>query len=371
MYGLYGAVDWLQPNLVDGGHSFPPSARQQAYNFLDKTLPPRPNLDKYEEEIPPSKEKWEKHREKIKTLLLRDIGPIITPDLSPTYEVLESHRKEGYIEKKIQYSATPNDTVRAYLLIPKNIQNKNPAMIIFHSTQEKGKDTAVGRAGRESIHFGSDLVRRGYIVLAPDSICAGERIDSCGPYETREVYQRYPSYSAMGKMIQDGRRALDILQTLPEVDVERIGTIGHSLGAEESLFVAAFDKRVKAAAASCGFAPFSTEADPTRWARDHWFSYMPRLRIDLRAGRLPAWDFDDVIRLIAPRGYFNYQTSDDQIFPEADSAHPLTLSAMPIWKLYEAENRLRSLLEPGPHDISTHAKNEVYNWLDSVLKDCD
>jgi hypothetical protein len=134
------------------------------------------------------------------------------------------------------------------------------------------------------------------------------------------------------------------------------------------LFVAAFDDRVKAAAASCGYAPFKVETNPSRWARDHWFSYMPRLRADLRADRLPAWDFDDVIRLVAPRGYFNYQTTKDEIFPQAGAAHPMTLSTREIWRLYGAVDKLKSRLDPGPHDIAPEGKAEVYGWLDSLLK---
>ncbi|MGC9326732.1 MAG: hypothetical protein ACP5I1_03785, partial [Candidatus Hinthialibacter sp.] len=110
---------------------------------------------------------------------------------------------------------------------------------------------------------------------------------------------------------------------------------------------------------------------PWRWARDHWFSYMPRLRIDLRAGRPPAWDFDDVIRLIAPRGYFNYQTMDDEIFPEGYASHAMVLSLRPLWRMYKQEDRLQSLLEEGPHDFSPSAKRIVYRWFDSILRNSE
>jgi len=372
VYGLYGAADFLQSHLVPGGHAFPADGRERAYQFLKESLPARSFHQLNEQNhIVVGHEEAQLHKqncESIKALMLRDIGPVDPPALAIEIEILAEKSLEGYIEKKIRYCTAPDEAICAYLLFPQPLRKKNPAMIVFHQTTKDGKEEAVGHSGRASIHFGPELARRGYVVLAPDSICAGERIDAAGPFDTREFYCNYPTLSAMGKMIQDGRRAIDVLQSLAQVDSDRIGAIGHSLGAEEALFVAAFDERIQAAAASCGWAPFAAEANPDRWARDYWFSYIPRLRIDFRAGRLPAWDFDDVIRLIAPRGYFNYQTRHDEIFPQGGAAHDMTLSTQPLWSLFGAKENLRSLLEDGPHDMSDSAKVEIYPWLDRILR---
>jgi len=367
VYGLYGAAGLLEARSARGEHSFPREIRQEVYDWLDEHLAPRPNIDRIKYDLPASQEEWNAARSEIKKLLQRDIGPVDPPPLKPDYEVVSETEKEGYNEKKIRYLAAPDESITAYLLSPKD-GAQHPAMIVFHQTVKDGKEEAVGHSGRPSIHFGPELARRGYIVLAPDSIAAGERIGPSGAFDTRDFYRRCPQLFAMGKMIQDGRRALDILQAVPNADPQRIGAIGHSLGAEEALFTAAFDGRIQAAAASCGYTPFRAEKNPSRWARDKWFSYMPRLRADLRAGWLPAWDFDDVIRLIAPRGYFNFQTTGDEIFPEGAAAHPLTLSARTIWRYFGVEDRLMSRLEPGKHDISPPAKDEIYAWLDRLLK---
>jgi cephalosporin-C deacetylase-like acetyl esterase len=47
------------------------------------------------------------------------------------------------------------------------------------------------------------------------------------------------------KGIVNHRRAVDVLQSLPYVDRQRIGAIGHSLGGHNTLFVAAFDERIR------------------------------------------------------------------------------------------------------------------------------
>ena len=71
-------------------------------------------------------------------------------------------------------------------------------------------------------------------------------------------------------------RALDLLQTLPRVDPARIGSIGHSLGGHNTLFLAAFDQRIKAAVSNCGFTSFPKYygGNLTGWSHK---GYMPRI----------------------------------------------------------------------------------------------
>ena len=57
--------------------------------------------------------------------------------------------------------------------------------------------------------------------------------------------QRHPETLCMHKMLWDAMRGVDLLESLPQVDASRIGAVGHSLGAIESLYLAAFDERVR------------------------------------------------------------------------------------------------------------------------------
>ena len=69
------------------------------------------------------------------------------------------------------------------------------------------------------------------------------------PYELGYV-------SGTMKGIWDHMRAVDVLQSMPEVDGSRIGVMGNSLGGHNSLFVAVFDPRIKAIVCSSGFDSF-------------------------------------------------------------------------------------------------------------------
>ena len=172
----------------------------------------------------------------------------------------------------------------------------------------------------------------------------------------------------MGKMLHDAQRAIDVLEASADVDAERIGAIGHSLGAEEAVLLAAFDQRVRACVASCGYATLAAESNRLCWARDEWFSYMPKLRPLLLRGKLPGWDWDDVIRLIAPRAFFQYTADNDQIFPESRSAHQAALAAGDAWSLYNASERFTARLGAGRHDFPDEQRREAYRWLDRQLR---
>jgi dienelactone hydrolase len=56
----------------------------------------------------------------------------------------------------------------------------------------------------------------------------------------------------MAKMLYDAMVAVDILAALPEVDPKRLCSVGHSLGAKEVLYLAAFDERIRATVSSEG-----------------------------------------------------------------------------------------------------------------------
>ena len=64
--------------------------------------------------------------------------------------------------------------MKSYLLIPKNMQSKNPAVLAIHQHASQwniGKSEVVGIAGNPMFAYGLDLVKQGYVVIAPDLLC--------------------------------------------------------------------------------------------------------------------------------------------------------------------------------------------------------
>ena len=99
--------------------------------------------------------------------------------------------------------------------------------------------------------YGFELVHQGFVVLAPDSINCGERnieaIREVGQNRIcHQIIDPHLGREAQFKRVFDGLRAVDVLQSLDFVDSEKIGAIGHSMGAEDVYWLMAFDDRVKA-----------------------------------------------------------------------------------------------------------------------------
>jgi dienelactone hydrolase len=98
--------------------------------------------------------------------------------------------------------------------------------------------------GEDYPRYALELAERGYVTIAPDYTLLGEN-------QVDPTTVAFVSGTMMG--IWSHMRAVDLLLSLPEVDSERVGAVGVSLGGHNSLFVAAFDPRVKLA--RLGFLP--------------------------------------------------------------------------------------------------------------------
>src|SRR5207253_10107573 len=131
----------------------------------------------------------------------------------------------------------------------------------------------------------------GYVTLAPD-------YPSFGDYSYDFTRSRFQSGSM--KAIWNNMRAIDLLQSMPEVDPERIDCIGHSLGGHNTMFTAAFDTRIKAAVSNCGFTSFAKYYGGNLKG---WTSvrYMPRIAAgyDSQPEKMP-FEFTEVVAAFGP-----------------------------------------------------------------------
>ena len=182
-------------------------------------------------------------------------------------QVLEETKLERCTRRKITFAAEAVDRVPAYLFLPHGRKGRAPAMLCLHQTTPLGKKEPAGLGGDENLHYALELAELGYVTLAPD-------YPGFGDYTFDPYAHGYASATMKG--IWNHRCAVDLLESLPQVDPRRIGVIGHSLGGHNALFVAAFDPRFKAVITSCGFNSFFKYCggDLTGWSHA---GYMPRI----------------------------------------------------------------------------------------------
>lgn len=310
---------------------------------------------------------WEKKREQITKRLLHVMGRFPATNPAVRFTSLSEEFLNGYVRKKIRYESGNGDEVTAWLLIPRVRTKKRPAVMALHPTASGAKDVVVGIGHTPGRNYGEELARRGYVVLAPDVLSAGERVlPGSESYETAHFDRRNPEWSMMGKMTWDHMRGVDVLISLPEVDAQKIGTIGHSLGGYNAIWLAAFDSRIKAAVSSCGWASVGGAPDPFALSRNSWFVHFPKLRLYLSAGITP-FDFHEVVALIAPRPFFNHSAKQDRFFPNWQDIAAASDEVRAVYDFYQSETNYQFLLGEGEHDFPEPARRQAYAFLDRHL----
>jgi dienelactone hydrolase len=312
---------------------------------------------------------WERRRAHILENMQLVMGPL--PDeagkVPPDMAVLEEQETPLFTRRKITFAVEENDRLPAYLLIPHNIQGKSPAMLCLHQTTPLGMAEPAGLGGLPNLHYAAHLAARGYVTLAPEYCLSvmSPQTSGYGEYHIDAYARGYLSNTMKG--IWNHMRAVDLLQSLPQVDGERIGCIGHSLGGHNSMFVAAFDERLKVIVSSCGFTAETKyfNGDLTGWSHK---GYMPRIAdiYDCDPAKMP-FDFHEVLAALAPRAFFtNSPLHDDNFDPSG--VEDCIAAATPIYELLGAGDKVAAIYPDCGHDFPDEARRVAYDWIDRWLK---
>jgi dienelactone hydrolase len=298
------------------------------------------------------------------------------PEAAPLEARVEERVDLGdIVRERVSYQVEPGERVPAYFFLPGDLQPGARRAGIFAPHQHAGqfhlgKSEVAGLAGNPEQAYALELARRGYVVLAPDAICFEERGPHRGSldtpaqpaagrdYERFEFTKRILHGSCLQtKMVWDMQRGLDYLQSRPEVDPARLGCIGHSLGGQQTLFLAALDERVQVAVSSCGFASM---AAVLREGINHNFgAYVP--------GWLEHGDTGDLLASVAPRAFLALNGEADRIFP-IDGLHDSYAVARPAYAAAGAAERLDLGIYPGGHGFTDEMRARAYTWLDRWLQ---
>jgi dienelactone hydrolase len=217
--------------------------------------------------------------------------------------------------------------------------------------------------------YGAELCQRGYVVLCPDLLCFEERQANyeASPalralhdhsYERFEFTKRLLTGSCLQtKYLHDLRCALDLLTSLPAVNADRVGVIGHSLGGQEALWLTWYDPRIAVAVSSCGFGLLRTIL------RDgilhNMAAYVP--------GMLTYCDLDSLLASLASRPFLLTAGKEDTLFP-LDGVQALIAAAQQAYAQAGAAERFQAVIFAGPHSFPDNVKQIAYDFLDQWLK---
>jgi len=285
-------------------------------------------------------------------------------------KAISSEDKEEYEKILVEYDAFAGEKVKAYLLLPAGYKFPLPAVLCVHGhggNFDSGKERATGDVEFKGDHdagfiYGVELAKRGYVVIAPDQLTFGERHDPRFKGKAQEVFEEFNRFaegsSLAAKNSFDISRAVDVLCSLPEVDKNRIGIMGHSGGGAQTLAGCCYDPRIKIGVSNCGFG-------------DHKYRIMAGQVENISwavPGQLPAGDMGEQLALVAPRPFLMINAEGDGLFP-MKGVLATYQKAKEVYETLGVGDRLALHIEPGIHQFTAAMRETGYRFLGHWLKD--
>jgi len=303
---------------------------------------------------------WSDRRDELLGAWRRFLGSMDAPRKPPRLSVLAEDRVEPQapedrpvIRRLVRYEAEPDRPVEAYLLRPEGQapEQSRPGAVVLHSTVDYTIRQPAGLEGPEDKFIGLHLARRGFVTFCPRCF-----LWENGPGRYREAvadfHRRHPDAKGTALMLFDAQRAVDALVAEADVDPNRIGAIGHSLGGKEALFLAAFDDRVRATVSSEGGIGIGYSNWDAPWYHG-------------QAARQPGFPLDHgmVLAGVSPRAFL--LIGGDAV--DGAKSWPYIEECLPVWSLTGAPKALGLFNHGQGHAFPDVAQRRAYKWLEWFL----
>jgi dienelactone hydrolase len=243
-----------------------------------------------------------------RALLYQLMGDLPDRNRPISAEIVSIDKNDKYVCEKLRLDLNGEETVPAYFVRPHK-QGPLPVVLYNHSHGGKyflGKDELLqGNSYMATPPYAEDLTRLGYAVLAIDHWLFGERSGREEIDLLKEMLWR--GQVLWGKMVYDSLRAVDYLTTRPDVDAQRIATLGMSMGSTMAWWLAALDERIKVCVDICCLTDFDALIAHHGLGGHGIYYYVP--------GLLKYFSTSDINRLIVPRPHLALAGRLDALTP--------------------------------------------------------
>lgn len=302
---------------------------------------------------------WQLRRGEILRSWQELMGAWPDPPPQPSIQFLETTRRENLTQHKVRIEVVPEvSTGDAYLLVPDG-DGPFPAVLVVYY------DAATGAGlDKELRDFGYQLAKRGFVTL---SIGTPSRTQYPSDQDVRLQPLSFLAFAAT----QCG----NALASLPQVDPQRIGIVGHSYGGKWAMFASCLSDRFACAAWSDGGVVFDERRGNVNYWEPWYLGYdasrqrkpgipseeNPRTgayRQMIETGR----DLHELHSLMAPRPFLVSGGSEDP--PERWRAlnHSIAVN-----RLLGYENRVAMTNRPG-HTPTAESNEQIYQFFAHFLK---
>lgn len=348
LVAVVGVVPW-----VPAADEIPP--QQQYQRFLQKYAAQLRQNDK----APATLDEWTQHEGKLRQQLYAAWGGeacfLKTPcDLEPQTHG-EPLRRDGYTVEKITFQTRPGLRMTANLYVPDAAKKKPaPAILMVHGHWRGAKQEPTVQARCIG------AAKLGFVVLCVDAFGAGERGigTALGEYHGEMTAATlWPlGLTLSGLQVYENMRAVDYLETRPEVDKTRIGITGASGGGNQTMYAGAWDKRFKCVVPVCSVGSYQA------------YLQVACCMCEVVPGALQFTEEWAVLGLIAPRPLMVINATGDSIqFSVAEAKKTLALTR-PIYKLYGKDDHLVHTIIESQHDYNKPMREAMYGFMTRHLK---
>lgn len=304
---------------------------------------------------------WDLFKTQARRELQGMLGLYPMPERSPLeVTVTGTVEHDEFTVQNLHFQSMPGLYVTGNLYIPKDLKERVPAIIYVcgHATVKKDGYNYGAKVNYQ--HHPAWFARNGYVCLILDTVQLAELE---GIHHGLHRYQRWwwqsRGYTPAGVETWNGIRAIDLLQTLPEVDPERIGITGRSGGGVTSWWVTAMDDRIKVTVPVAGITDLE----------DHVVNDCVEDHCDcMYMCNTYQWDFTKVAALVAPRPMLISNTDRDIMFP-VEGVFRIYRQVRQIYEQLGVADQLALNITAGPHKDEQELRVHAFRWFNRHFYD--
>ena len=289
-----------------------------------------------------TKAEWTAKAAELREHILVSNGLTPMPEKTPlNAHVFGRIEREDYTVEKVYFEAYPGFFTTGNLYRPKGRKGPFPGIVSPHGHWGRGRleNSDAGSVPGRCINF----AKQGYVIFSYDMVgrCdSGEQIDHGYGGEREALW----GLSLMALQLWNAIRSVDFLETLPDVDTDRIGCTGASGGGTQTFMLTAVDDRIKVSA-------------PVNMISAHMqggclCENAPNLRLDISNIEIGA--------LMAPKPLLLVSATGDWTKDTPTVEYPAIRS---IYAHFDAEDKVHQVQIDADHNYNKDSREAVYAWF--------
>jgi len=290
------------------------------------------------------------------------LGELPERNSSISARLLRQEEHEHYVLERLELELNGIEPVAAIFVRPVKGLARLPGILYNHAhggDYALGKEELLeGRAELQSPPYAIELAKRGFAVLAIDAWNFGDRRGRKESELFKEML--WKGKTLWGHMVYDSLRALDYLESRPEIDVARLGTLGMSMGSTMAWWVAALDERVLATVDLCCMTDFHALVESRGLDGHGIYYYVPGLMKDFSTARIQG--------LICPRAHLSLAGNFDPLTPP-EGLDRIDRQMKEQYRAASAAQNWSMLRYDVGHVETAAMRAEVLQFLEKFLKD--